>query len=192
MSPEPTRVLLFSGHMVDSPTRPKPRLPPAHVDAAQRAIDALLDQLKAGPTDLAFSQGAAGGDLLFSQACLQRGVQLHWLLPLAEPAFVAASVLPSADGAAWLLRYQQTKARLAQPLLEMPQVLGPLPAGQDPFERCNQWLLDSALAPGLPLHFICLWDGGGADGPGGTRHMVEQVRQQAGQVHWIDTRTLHP
>jgi hypothetical protein len=37
---------------------------------------------------------------------------------------------------------------------------------------------------------VCLWDGGGSDGPGGTRHMVGEVKQRTGQVHWIDTRSL--
>jgi hypothetical protein len=37
------------------------------------------------------------------------------------------------------------------------------------------------------LCFICLWDGGGGDGPGGTRHMVEAVRSQGGEVRWLDT-----
>jgi hypothetical protein len=37
---------------------------------------------------------------------------------------------------------------------------------------------------------LCLWDGGGDDGPGGTRHMIEQVRQRGGEVRWLDTRKL--
>ena len=40
------------------------------------------------------------------------------------------------------------------------------------------------------LRFITLWDGGGGDGPGGTRHMVEAVRRAHGEVRWIDTHTL--
>ena len=73
----------------------------------------------------------------------------------------------------------------------MPDELGPLPAGANAFERCNLWLLYSALARGVgKVRFICLWDGGGGDGPGGTRHMVEAVRRCGAPVDWIDTRTL--
>ena len=59
------------------------------------------------------------------------------------------------------------------------------------FERCNLWLLYSALAYGPErVRLICLWNGGGGDGPGGTAHMVAEVERRAGRVDWIDTRTL--
>jgi hypothetical protein len=38
--------------------------------------------------------------------------------------------------------------------------------------------------------FICLWDGGGGDGPGGTRHMVDSVQARGGEVRWLDVRKL--
>ena len=69
--------------------------------------------------------------------------------------------------------------------------LGPLPAKADPFERCNLWLLYSALACGIDkLRFIALWDGGGGDGPGGTAHMYNEVKRRTGRVTWLDMRTL--
>jgi hypothetical protein len=75
----------------------------------------------------------------------------------------------------------------------MPDELGALPPRADPFERCNLWLLYSALARGLDkLRFICLWDGGGGDGPGGTAHLYREVERRTGHVTWIDTRTLVP
>ena len=81
-------------------------------------------------------------------------------------------------------------ARVDRPLV-VPDELGPLPEGANAFERCNLWLLDTAQAYGAErLRFICLWDGGGGDGPGGTAHMVDEVRRHSGQVIWIDTRTL--
>ena len=40
------------------------------------------------------------------------------------------------------------------------------------------------------MHFVCLWNGGGGDGPGGTAHMYQEVAKRTGQVHWIDTREL--
>jgi hypothetical protein len=66
-----------------------------------------------------------------------------------------------------------------------------VPEGVDVFVRGNEWLLENALAFGAErLHCICLWDGGGSDGPGGTRHLVEAVRHLGGRVTWIDTRAL--
>ena len=65
------------------------------------------------------------------------------------------------------------------------------PDGQDPFERCNRWLLDTATASGSAhLHLIGLWNGDPGDGPGGTAHMMDEARRRGGQVTWIDTRRL--
>lgn len=188
---EPRQVLLFSGHRIDAPGRALPRLPPDKERAAARRIAEALDRLEAGPADLALTQGAAGGDLLFAEACLNRGVPLQLLLPLAEDAFIAQSILSCAGGAAWRERYLALKARLRAPPRLADEELGSLPADADPWERGARWLLDTALAHGADkLRFIALWDGGGGDGAGGTQHMVEQVRRRHGQVCWIDTRSL--
>ena len=187
---EPSRVLLFSGHMVDAPDRPAPRFPATMVDAATQRIAAALDEFDAGPDDIALCQAAAGGDLLFLEACLARSVRCRVLLPLSEPQFIAQSILPSSDGTAWRKRYYDTKARFDS-LRIMPDELGPLPAHVDAFERCNLWLLYSALAFGADkIRFVYLWNAGGGDGPGGTGHMVKEVQARTGRLHWIDTRTL--
>lgn len=187
----PRQVILFTGHMVDAPTRTLPRFPAALVPAAARRIAAALDAIDANGEDLAFTQGAAGGDLLFAEACLARAVPLRLLLPLAEPEFVAQSLLPVQDGAAWHARFRAVVARLDAPPREAPRVLGALADGDDAFVRANHWLLESALAFGAErLRCICLWDGGGGDGPGGTRHLVDAVRRVGGEVQWIDTREL--
>jgi len=187
----PRRTILFTGHMVDAPDRATPRFPATRVDAAARRIAAVLDEIGAGPDDLALTQGAAGGDLLFAEACLARAVPLRLLLPLAEPEFVAASLLPVVDGAAWQARFRAVVARLDAPPREAPVALGPLAPDDDAFVRANLWLLDSALAFGADkLICICLWDGGGGDGPGGTRHLVDAVRSAGGRVVRIDSRSL--
>jgi hypothetical protein len=187
----PGRVLLFSGHMVDAPGRAMPRFPPAMVPRAQARIVALLEALHAGPADVAITQGAAGGDLLFAQACFERGVAVQLLLPLPEPEFIARSLLPSAGGEGWRTMYLELRRRLSHPPRVAPEALGPVPPGADLWERCNRWMLLSALASrGGRVHAVLLWDGGGGDGPGGTRHMRDEVQRRGGQVSWIDTRTL--
>jgi tetratricopeptide (TPR) repeat protein len=188
---QPRHVLLFSGHMIDAPDRPVPRFPADKEGVAAQKIAEALDQLGAGPDDLALTQGACGGDLLFSEACLRRGVKLHWLQPLAEPDFIRRSVVRYNES--WRRRYLDAKAELAAPPREAPQTLGPAPAkaGESyPYERCNRWLLYTALACGIDkVRFVCLWNGGGGDRPGGTAHMYEEVMRRTGQVTWIDTRT---
>jgi len=201
---EPKRVFLFSGHMVDAPDRAEPRFPESMVPAAKERIMATLRDVDAGPEDLALTQGACGGDLLFSEVCQARGVRLFWLQPFHEPEFLQRSVLRC--GEEWRQRYLDVRAvinetrndtgsrRFRQPVMGAPQELGDPPPYVDesyPYERCNRWLLYTALAWGVEkVHFICLWNGVGGDGPGGTAHMYQEVAKRTGQVHWIDTRKL--
>ncbi len=187
----PRKVFLFSGHMIDSPRRATPRFPPQMEKTAAAKIEEVMQKLDAGPNDLALAQAAAGGDLLFLEACQRRGLHVQVLLPFDEATFVDASVRASIDGDAWCMRYYQVQAGLRTPPHVMPDDLGPLPRGANAYERCNLWLLHTALAWGVSkVNFICLWNGGGGDGPGGTAHMYNEVKRRTGRVNWIDTRTL--
>lgn len=182
---EPRQTLLFSGHRIDSPGRTPPRFPP-HLEAAAAArIAEALDALAADASDIALTQGASGGDLLFAEACTQRGVPVQLLLPLPETEFIAQSILPSADGERWKQRFLDLKTRLPWP----PQSLQS-PDG-DAFERGNLWLLATALACGADkLRLICLWNGADDNGPGGTAHMLREVKRHKGRIIRIDTRML--
>ena len=187
---QPRQVILFSGHRIDAPDRASPRFPPEKEAVAAQKIGEALDALGAGPEDLALCQAAAGGDLLFLEACQQRNVRCQVLLPLDEPDFIDHSILLSAQGSLWRERYFKVKPQLHS-LRLMPDELGPPPAGVDPFERCNLWLLYSTLSWGVSkARFICLWNGAGGDGPGGTEHMYNEVKTRTSRVTWLDTRKL--
>ncbi len=127
---QPRQVFLFSGHMIDAPTRPKPRFPAAKEPAAARKIAEALEQLGAGPEDLALTQGACGGDLLFTEACQQRGVKVQWLQPFDESEFIQKSVVCHSE--TWRARYLAAKAKLTTEIRSAPQDLGPLPQGAIP------------------------------------------------------------
>ena len=189
------RVILFSGHMVDAPGRATPRFPPALVPEAAQRIAAALAALDAGPADLGLTQGAAGGDLLFAEAAQARGMALQFLQPFEEAEFIERSVRPVCDGDDWVARYRAVAARLANPPQVMPAPTAgaapPCDARDNPFERCNRWLLDTALARGGDqVWLLCLWDGQSGDGAGGTAHMVGEVQRHHGHVIHIDCRRL--
>lgn len=186
---QPRQVFLFSGHMIDAPDRPSPRLPAVKEAAAAQKIAEAMEQLGAGPEDLALTQGACGGDLLFTEVCLQRGVRVWWMQPFDEPTFIQGSVV--CRGESWRNRYLAAKAKLPTTIRSAPDQLGSPSKGVDPYERCNHWLLYTALSYGISkVHFICLWNGDEGDGRGGTAHMYQEVKRRTGQVVWIDTRTL--
>jgi tetratricopeptide (TPR) repeat protein len=185
----PRQVFLFSGHMVDAPNRPLPRFPADKEPIAAEAIRAKLDELRAGPQDLAFCSGACGGDLLFAEACLERGLGLRVRIPFTEPEFLNKSVRFA--GERWVDRFMAVKANSKATVLVMPDVLGPLPKGIDAYARNNVWQLYSALSWGPEkVNFLCLWNRQEGDGPGGTKHMYDTVTEHAGQVSVLDTTKL--
>lgn len=186
---QPRRVLLFSGHMIDSPGRNPPRFPAEKESAARERINDALLRLNAGQDDLGLTQGACGGDILFAECCLQHDVKLQLLQPFTETEFIANSV--AVAGQDWVRRYQSVTDGLAGKPLAAPELLGALPDGGNAYERCNQWLLDSAMSYGEDkVIFICLWDGNNSNSPGGTGHMIDLVKEHHGQVVWLDTKTL--
>jgi len=207
---EPDQVILFSGHRIDTIDRKKPpRFPPSLIPDAARHIAEKLDRLQVSNKTITFSQAASGGDLLFLHAALKRGATCHVLLPFDEPTFLEKSVLPSLNGESWRQLFYNLKdiygnpkatkghpkgePRLQMHIREMPVALGRTPGEEKAvYARCNNWELYSALAYGIDkLRFLTLWNGENeGDGPGGTAHLMRQVKRHTGRVEWIDTRTL--
>jgi hypothetical protein len=183
----PRKVVLFSGHMIDAPGRETPRFPPDKEPMATQAIAGALADLHVGPDDLCICGGACGGDLLFAEAALARYALLEIYIPFDEATFLEKSVdFANKD---WRARFLDAKARGA--LHVAPHELGPLPEGEDPYERDNRWMLDQGSRFGADkLDFVCLWNGEGGDGPGGAQHMMEEVRNKGGRTVWLDTRKL--
>lgn len=183
----PRKVLLFSGHMIDAPDRATPRFPSDREPTARDAILALVRQLDAGPSDLAICSGACGGDLLFAEAALSRGLLLEIYLPFDPGTFATKSV--DFAGGEWHERFDAACA--ASRLRVMPDERGALPDGADPYEQTNLWMLEAASRFGADkVEFICLWNGQGGDGPGGTQHLMQVVAERQGHAHWLDTTQL--
>ena len=185
----PRQVFLFSGHMIDAPDRQEPRFPADKEKIAADAIAAKLDELGAGPEDLALCGGACGGDLLFAEACLKRGLRLEFRIPFDEPTFIQHSVAFAPGN--WTDRFYRVKGDPKTKLFILPRELGPVPKGANPYARDNLWQLYSALAWGPDkVRFVCLWNRKGGDGAGGTQHMYETVQKYAGRVYVLDTTKL--
>ena len=185
---EPAHVVVFSGHMIDNPEvrgagKAKPaRFPATKVDAAAAAIRVRLDRVGATTGDLGLCGGASGGDLLFAEACLERGMCVELRLANEEADFLRESVTFADPDRRWENSFASVKAHSATTTFIMPQELGRAPEGVSVYDRCNRWMLYSALSGGLPkTAFIALWDGSPPDGPGGTEHMIGLVRTLTGR-----------
>ncbi|MBL8413907.1 MAG: tetratricopeptide repeat protein [Propionivibrio sp.] len=183
------RLFLFSGHMIDAAERAVPRFPADREPIAAEAIAAKLDELGCNEQDLAICGSACGGDLLFAEAALRRGCQVHLYLQYDEADFLQASV--AFAGESWVDRYYAVKENALTRILIQPDELGPLPKGINAYVRNNLWQLYTALANGVEtVRCIALWNGEGGAGPGGTENMVETVRRHSGRVSILDTRQL--
>jgi hypothetical protein len=186
---EPRYVFLFSGHMIDAPDRLHPRFPASKEPVASKAISSKLDELGAGPADICLCGGACGGELLFAEACLARRIHLQIRIPFDEPTFLKNSV--TFAGGSWIDRYYAVKNNKLTALFVMPEELGPTPGDANPYEKNNLWQLYTAFSKGTRrVRFICLWDGKGGDGPGGTKHLYEEVKNGGGQAYMIDANNL--
>jgi hypothetical protein len=183
----PRHVFLFSGHMIDAPGRKEPRFPANKEGLAKAAIEGALTEAGAEAGDLAICGGACGGHLLFAESCLARGLRLELYIPFDEPTFLAESV--DFANANWHPRYMAAKSSAT--LHVMPGELSPLADGENPYERNNLWMLEAAARFGpKKIVFICLWNGQGGDGPGGTRHFMDEARRKTENIYWLDTRKL--
>ena len=195
---EPAHVVVFSGHMIDDPKvrgegkEKPPRFPPAKIEAAAARMRAALDEVGAGANDLGLCGGASGGDLLFAEACLERGMRVELRLARAENEFLAELVTFADPDHRWEHSFTRVAENPCTTVLIMPEELGPAPKGVSVHDRCNRWILHTALSQGLlKASCIALWNGEPGDGPGGTQNMVELVRKLTGrQPIIIDPATL--
>jgi hypothetical protein len=179
--------LLFTGHMVDLPNRPRARFPPEMETAASREIAAAIDrQLEhVGVSEVvAISSLARGGDILFQEHAVARHLASYIVLPFEPQVFLKKSVLgvPTGD---WEARFWHIWNRTS---CEQREVFTSL-RNENPYEACNQRQLQIAQQKSDEIILVALF-GGTADDVGGTRDLIRRVREAGGRVDLIDTNRL--
>jgi hypothetical protein len=166
----PPDVVVVSGHMVDTPDRPRPRFPPEHVSRVAGLVEAALERWDVGPGTTLVTGGARGADIVAAEAARERGARLRLVLALEPDEFVSASVaLPGTD---WEQRF---RALLTEADVEV--VDGP---GDDVFERTNERILEVAREIDERPHAVIVWNGETGDGPGGTSDFVARLGHSPG------------
>lgn len=171
--------------MIDAAGRGEARFPPAKEGAVRQRIAEQLARWNVGSKDAGICGGACGADILFAEACLERGARVLLLIPLPEDQFLARSVaFADAD---WEARYRALRARCETRFQHT--ALGPPAKGENAFERNNLWCLDTAyaLVPSERVRAILVWDGKPAgDGPGGTADFAARVKRSGGDLAVIN------
>jgi hypothetical protein len=153
----------FCGHRVGAPGA-EARFPQ---DAEAAVAAAITAELEREPVGYAYGALAAGADILWAEALLAHGAELHVVLPVSLEEFIRASVAPA--GPAWVERFHRCLDAAAT-----------IEYATDDAEGSDDVLFryGSELAMGLALlrarfldaqaRQLAVWDRGGAHGAAGT------------------------
>jgi hypothetical protein len=91
----------YCGHQMAGPGRDGRFRSDQEDDVASRIADAVECQ----PVGYAYGSLASGGDILWAEALLARGCEIHVVLPFALQEFIGTSVAPA--GGDWVQRFQR-------------------------------------------------------------------------------------
>jgi tetratricopeptide repeat protein len=190
------RVVLFTGHMVDRVDRKNPRFPrsgKAQGLARELIREALANEAAEEQISLGIAGGACGSDILFHELCEEAKIGRKLMLALPQDQFQVASV--QHGNADWVERYTRLCEALTPIVLQdsvtMPNWLAEQ-KNYDIWQRNNLWMMFTALTYNARnLTLIALYNPDlDPDGPGGTRHLLEQARQRNFKIVELDARKL--
>lgn len=165
-------IVVVSGHMVDTPDRPKPRFPPEQVPRVAGEVQAALERWNVGPGTTLVSGGARGADIIAAEAARARGARLRFILARRPDDFVKSSVaLPGTD---WEERFH---ALLGQ--ADDVEVVGG-PDDDQVYARANGRIIAVAREIDDRPYAIIVWNGEKGDGPGGTGDFAGRLGRTSG------------
>lgn len=183
-------VFLFTGYMIDHAAKKNSYFPPEKEKDIKRAIEIVLNKHNAGPDDLAVTTGMdAGSEILFVEACVERGIPVQAYFPSAEAPYVRDFVSPG--GEQWVERFYRMRNHPLVDEFYQPDQVGLPKEGDNVHERNNRWALYSALGRGIDkARLIALWDGKNdlAQDLDArlVKHMVDLMRDTGGLVEHIN------
>lgn len=160
------RAVVVSGHMVDTPDRPRPRFPPDQVPRVSAAISSALSGWEVGSGTTLITGAARGADIIAAEAALARSARVRVVLALPQEEFERQSVaLPGTD---WVDRFRSVLERA-----EVEVIDGPYDDGT--FARANARMIQVARGLDESPYAVVVWNGEEGDGPGGTRDFVQRL-----------------
>jgi hypothetical protein len=166
-------VLVYTGHMIDSPGRSQPRFPPEIESTVRAEIQRRLERLR--PV-AAYGSAACGADILCLECVQELGGELHIVLPFPAEQFCNESVDFLPDGQ-WRERFERLLESANEVLVISEQ---PPPSGTSTFEYANLFMTGIARLRAqlmeTRLQGLAVWDGTGASGEGGTGSLVSMWR----------------
>jgi class 3 adenylate cyclase len=180
------RVIAFSGHMIDHPSRTSPRFPASLETRVATAIRERVASL--GPA-VGYAQAACGADILFLEALQDAGMQTNVVLPFAKDDFIASSV--AFAGAGWVERFERVLERATRVVLATEEAF----LGDEVlFEHAANLLHGMAVLHAAELLtqplMLAVREPGTTELAGGTAANVHVWSQQGGEVEDIDLAAI--
>jgi len=181
------RVVVFAGHMIDQPGRPKPRFPNY---LAPQVYQKIADALARLDARIGVASAACGSDILFLEVMLKREGEINVILPHLKEEFIKSSVsiVPGTD---WGPRFEAVLEQATQVIIASENRAS---GNAMVYEYANLLLdglailrakmLDTELIP------LVVWDGGAGDGPGGTSSLIQHWRSHGLEPEIIDLNRL--
>lgn len=174
----PPRVLHFCGHMFASDPEAEARL--------KAEAGAILAEEEVG---FAFGAIACGSDLILAETALERGIQLHIVLPFAAEDFLAQSVRPG--GADWEARFRAVREGAARTTFasEIDFFGDPVQYGYASRMAMGMARLRAEHLGGEAIQ-LAIWDGRPSNGPAGTGADVAAWEKHGGRTRLIDVGSV--
>jgi tetratricopeptide (TPR) repeat protein len=194
--PRFSKVIVASGHMIDTPDRVakglSERFPPRKEAAVAERIAKQLESWGVGAGHLAICGDARGADILFAEACADRGVEVWLFQPLEDGEFLNESVrLPDSN---WEDRFFALRDRPTVKVFLQSDRLKSPPKGVSVFGRNNLWMINTARVEANDpkrLYALLVWDElATGDGPGGTSDFAARVKELGGRLAIINPTKL--
>ena len=156
-------------------------------------ITTVLEKYNAGPDDLAITAGMdAGGEILFVECCVERGVPVQVYFPLLEGPYVKEFLIPG--GERWVERFYSLRNHPHVYEFYQPECVGLPRESDNVHERNNRWALYSALGRGIDkVRLIALRDDKSDPKSLDARlvkHMVDLMREIGGIVEHVVPTSL--
>ena len=156
-------VVHYCGHRI-LPQGESGRFPAEEEDRVRADLDAVFERLG---TQVGFGSLAAGADILAAEALLDRGAELHVVLPFSKDEFVRTSV--ASAGADWVHRFERCLVRA-----DTVEIASTGEYLDDPvmFDFCARIAMGDAILRARYLetrpHQVAVWDGTMSVGVAGT------------------------
>jgi hypothetical protein len=180
-------VVHFCGHRIAAVDAPGRFPAQAEGDVAAR----IRSEVARRAPGYAYGSLASGADLLWAEALLAHGAELHVVLPFARDEFIRSSVAPS--GQAWIERFDRCLAQAASVQYATDDAF----LGDDVLYRYG-----TEMAMGLALlrsryldveaRQLAVWDGGPAHGEAGTAVDVRAWQRRGRPVTIVSPTAVTP